>query len=176
VWGRAPREPALSEVEGSKPSVARQLLASKTNLDSLWRPPERPMRKSAPRHCRPLNLSLASGTVSMLSRPPTFLFLTRNLRNCCIVCATKGGVWTTTPICGVLLLDPSLYSPLEWVKSVVTILIHGTASHDATSEEPCELTAEVNLQILVICSALQPAQTESADSGVRPRRSHFAQT
>jgi hypothetical protein len=25
VWGRAPREPALSEVEGSKPSKARQL-------------------------------------------------------------------------------------------------------------------------------------------------------
>ncbi len=24
VWGRAPREPALSEVEGSKPGKARQ--------------------------------------------------------------------------------------------------------------------------------------------------------
>jgi len=27
VWGRGPREPALSEVEGSKPSAGRRLFA-----------------------------------------------------------------------------------------------------------------------------------------------------
>jgi hypothetical protein len=55
----------------------------------------------------------------MLSRSPFFLIPYHQLaRNCCSVCATKGGVWTGTTICGVLLLDPSPYSPLELVKGV----------------------------------------------------------
>ena len=55
----------------------------------------------------------------MLSRSPAFLIPHQQLaRNSCSVCATKGGVWTTTTICGVLLLDLSLHSPLELVKSV----------------------------------------------------------
>src|SRR5258708_25757997 len=37
----------------------------------------------------------------------------------CSLCATKGGVWMSPTICGVLLLDPSLHSPLELVKSMV---------------------------------------------------------
>src|SRR6266404_1161719 len=36
----------------------------------------------------------------------------------CSVCATKGGLWMWPTICGVLLLDPSPYSPLELVKSM----------------------------------------------------------
>jgi hypothetical protein len=85
-----------------------------------------PSEKTQPRHYQPLNLLPAGGTVSMLSRSPAFLIPYQQLaRNSCSVCATKGGVRTSTTICGVLLLDPSLHSPLELVKSVVTFLVHG---------------------------------------------------
>jgi hypothetical protein len=36
----------------------------------------------------------------------------------CSVCATKGGLWMWPTICGVLLLDPAPYSPLELGKSI----------------------------------------------------------
>jgi hypothetical protein len=42
--------------------------------------------------------------------------------NSCSLCATKGGCGKRTPICGVLLLDPSLYSPLELVTSMGDVL------------------------------------------------------
>src|SRR6266478_6413114 len=38
--------------------------------------------------------------------------------NSCSVCPTKGGLGMRPTICGVLLLDPSPYSPLELVKSM----------------------------------------------------------
>src|SRR5208282_4018587 len=71
-------------------------------------PPPLPALESAPRQ----RYSVYALAISHLLIPHQ-----RLVRNSCSVCATKGGVWTGTPICGVLLLDPSLYSPLELVKS-----------------------------------------------------------
>src|ERR1700691_509944 len=69
-------------------------------------------------------------------------------RNCCSVCATKGGAMDGTTICGVLLLDPSRHSPLELVKSVGDVLVRGrhrtTASNDYDQREPWQLTASIN--------------------------------
>ncbi len=67
---------------------------------------------------RPLNLHPSSGTVNLLSPSPAFLIPHRQFaRNSCSMCATKGVVSMGPTICGVLLLDPSPYSPLELVKS-----------------------------------------------------------
>jgi hypothetical protein len=58
------------------------------------------------------------------------------------MCATKGVTGIGTTICGVLLLDPSLYSPLELVKSVGDDLGSSGGIHYSTREEPSELTEE----------------------------------
>ena len=87
------REPALSEAEGSKPSAARQSRASK----QIWirhGAPDRPKKKSAR---RPLNLPLASGRVSVLSRSPAFLFLTSNLRVIAAVAVQLKAVFGRVP-------------------------------------------------------------------------------
>ena len=56
-----------------------------------------------------------------------------------------------TPICGVLLLDPSRHSPLELVKSRGACPVHRDGIHTVrTREEPRQLTAEDSPQI---CSA-----------------------
>src|ERR1700690_3783115 len=68
-------------------------------------------------------MSAGTGVEYLCSRgSPTFLLLTGNLRQGCSVCPTKGGTSTGATICGVLLLDPSLHSPLELVKSMDDVL------------------------------------------------------
>jgi hypothetical protein len=60
TWGRAPREPALSEVEGSRPSKARQLVsydAIRITTDEAT-PPENSSLKSSASKMR----SALSGT------------------------------------------------------------------------------------------------------------------
>jgi hypothetical protein len=76
-------------------------------------------------HYRSLYLPPSGSTVELLSHSPTLLIPCHQLvRNSCSMCATKGGLWMSTTICGVLLLDPSPYSPLELVKSVGDV--HGS--------------------------------------------------
>ena len=68
MWGRAPREPALSEAEGS----------SRAQLGSL-------------------NPPLPSGKLSLLSRTPAFLFPTTNLRAIAAVSVQLKAVFGRAP-------------------------------------------------------------------------------
>ena len=106
----------------------------------------------------------------MLSRPPTFFFLTNNLRVIAAVAVQLKAVrGLGTTICGVLLLDPSPHSPLELVKSMV--VVPGSWGRHPICDQ--RGTSAVNSRFPAICSALQPAQTGSADRVVRLRKESF---
>src|SRR5271169_3559034 len=65
LWGRAPREPALSEVEGSKPSKARQAPRTSASLSGRLqnRSPHllhRPLDLFAGNHCRRRNQQMVT--------------------------------------------------------------------------------------------------------------------
>jgi hypothetical protein len=86
--------------------------------ESLTRPCRRiSPHHPPPRHCIP---TLPALEYLQLWRSPTSSLVfspnTENARNSCSVSATKGGGEMRAPIYGVLILDPSLLSPLKLVK------------------------------------------------------------
>ena len=66
------------------------------NWFDLSRPP-RFWQENDNRHYRPLHLPLASDRVSMLSRSPSFSFLTNNLRAIVAVCVQLKAVLRAVP-------------------------------------------------------------------------------
>ena len=105
--GLAPSPSALKPTRTS--SVTQSERRQAASLQKKGRPEAQPALESP-----------AAGRYSVYALAASHLLIPhrRFARNSCGMCATKGGRWMGATICGVLLLDPSLCSPLELVKSM----------------------------------------------------------